>query len=140
MKRFLLFMFLLFNCLLFVIEGESRGKPVTDYTSLIDNLRAAGIIVKRAGEVVQPFFSVKGMIIKVRGEDVQVFQYSHKTETDAQAAQVSPDGSTVGTTKIHWIGTPHFYKSEKLLVLYVGDNDNVLKALDDVLGQQFASK
>ncbi|MFH0343847.1 MAG: hypothetical protein ACHBNF_17390 [Chromatiales bacterium] len=139
MKRFLLW-FLLFICPLFVVGGESRGKPVTDYPSLIDNLRAAGIIVKPEGEVVQPFFSVKGKIIKVGGEDVQVFQYSHETETDAQAIQVSPDGSTVGTTKIHWFGPPHFYKREKLLVLYVGDNEKVLKALEDVLGQQVAGQ
>lgn len=140
MKRFPLFVFLLFTCLLFVVEGESRGNPVTDYTSLIDNLRAAGIVVKPGGEVVQPFFSVKGKIIKVDGEDVQVFQYSHKTETDAQTAQVSPDGSAVGTTKIQWFGPPHFYKREKLLVLYVGDNEKVLKALEDVLGQQVAGQ
>jgi len=135
MKRFLPFIFLLA-----VVGGESRGEPVTDYASLIDNLHAAGIIVKPGGEVVQPFFSVQGKIIKVHGEDAQVFQYAHETETDAQSAQVSPDGSTVGTTKIHWIGPPHFFKRGKLLVLYVGDNNKVLKALESALGRQFAGR
>jgi len=46
----------------------------------------------------------------------------------------------VGTTKPHWIGAPHFYKKEKLLVLYIGDNDGVLKALEGALGRQFAGK
>ncbi len=36
------------------------GGPVTDYVSLIDNLRAAGATVEPAGDISQPFFSVKG--------------------------------------------------------------------------------
>ncbi len=79
-------------------------------------------------------------MIKVRGEDVQVFQYFNAAAADAQGALVSRDGDAVGTTKIHWIGPPHFYKKGKLLVLYVGDNDKVLKALEAVLGQQFAGR
>jgi len=79
-------------------------------------------------------------MINVRGEDVQVFQYSNAAATDAQAALVSLDGSAVGTTKVQWVGPPHFYKKGKLLVLYVGDNDKVLKTLEAVLGQQFAGK
>ncbi len=79
-------------------------------------------------------------MIKVRGEDVQVFQYSNVAAADAQAALVARDGGAVGTTKIHWVGSPHFYKKGKLLVLYVGDNDKVLKVLEAVLGQQFAGR
>ncbi len=150
--------FLLSICLLFVVavgstacggklsvssqpqQEKSHGGPVTDYASLIDNLRAAGVSVEPEGEVDQPFFSVKGLMIKVRGEDVQVFQYSNAAPADAQAALVSRDGSAVGTTKLYWIGPPHFYKKEKLLVLYIGDNDKVLKALEAVLGRQFAGQ
>lgn len=111
-----------------------------DYASLIDNLRTAGVSVEPEGEVDQPFFSVEGRIIKVSGEDVQVFQYFHATAADAQAALVSPDGSAVGTSKLHWVGPPHFYKKGKLLVLYVGGNAKALKALEAVLGRQFAGK
>ncbi len=79
-------------------------------------------------------------MIQVSGEDVQLFQYAHTAAAEAEAALVSPDGSTVGTSKLHWIGPPHFYKKGKLLVLYVGNNDKVLKALEAVLGRPFAGK
>ena len=79
-------------------------------------------------------------MIKVGGEDVQVFQYSRAAVADAQAAVISPDGSGVGTSKINWIGPPHFYKKAKLIVLYTGNSDKVLKALVAVLGPQFAGK
>jgi len=90
--------------------------------------------------VEQPFFSVKGKMIEVQGEGVQVFQYLSAAEADRQAALVSPSGSTIGTTKVHWIGPPHFYKKGKLLVLYVGDDDKLLKALEAALGRQFAGQ
>lgn len=121
-------------------QAKSHTGPGTDYASLVDNLRAAGVSVEPEGEVDQPFFSVKGTVIKVRGEDVQVFQYSDAAAADTQAALVSLDGSAVGTTKLHWVGSPHFYRKGKLLVLYVGDNDQVLKALQAVLGRQVAGR
>lgn len=116
------------------------NQPVMDYAGLIKSLRAAGASVERRGGVDQPFFSVNGKMLKVRGEDVQVFEYSDATAAEAQAALVSPSGSAVGTTKIHWVGPPHFFKKGRLIVLYVGDNDKVLNALEAVLGRQFAGR
>ncbi len=121
-------------------QGKAAAGPVTDYASLIDKLRAAGVSVEPAGEVEQPFLSVTGKMIKLYGEDVQVFQYSSAAAMAAQAAPISRDGSAVGTRKIFWVGPPHFFTKEKLLVLYVGDNDKVLKSLQAALGQQFAGQ
>ncbi len=118
----------------------SHGGPVTDYVSLIDNLRAAGATVEPAGEVSQPFFSVEGWIINVNGEEVQVFEYADAGSADAEAALVSPDGGSVGTTMMQWVATPHFYKAGKLIVLYVGDSDSVADALEAALGSQFAGR
>lgn len=79
-------------------------------------------------------------MIKVYGEDVQVFQYRSAAQAASQAAAVSADGGTVGTAKIQWAGAPHFYRTGKLLVLYVGEDRRVLKVLQAVLGAQFAGK
>ena len=79
-------------------------------------------------------------MIKVYGEDVQVFEYSGPTVMEAEAAKISRDGNTVGTSKIHWIGSPHFFRRGKLLVLYMGDSENVLKTLQTTLGPQFAGQ
>jgi len=115
------------------------GKPA-DYATLLSALRAAGVRAQRGDEVEQPFLSLRGTMIKIGEEDVQVFQYSDAAQVAAQAARISPDGGTVGTSKIRWIGSPHFYKQDKLLVLYLGEDGKVLKALEAVLGRQFAGK
>ena len=119
---------------------QSRSGPVTDYPSLIKSLRALGAGATAVGDVEQPFFSIKGVMVKVHGEDVQVFQYTNAAAADAEAAPISRDGMSVGTRKIFWVGQPHFYKQGRILILYVGDNAKVLKTLDAVLGAQFAGQ
>jgi len=119
---------------------QSKTAAVTDYPSLIKSLRALGAGATAVGDVEQPFFAIKGMMIKVHGEDVQVFQYANAAAADAEATPISRDGMAVGTRKIFWVGQPHFYKQGRLLVLYVGNNDKVLKTLEAVLGQKFAGR
>ncbi len=118
----------------------SHGGPVTDYVSLIDNLRAAEATVEPAGDISQPFFSVTGNIIVVNGDDVQVFEYEDAATAEAEATLVSSDSSSVGTSMISWVAPPHFYKTEKLIVLYVGESESVTGALEDVLDPQFAGR
>ncbi len=119
--------------------GKSRT-PAMDYAMLIERLRAGGASVEPAGEVDQPFFSVAGNAIRLDGEYVQVFQYPTPAAAETEARRVSRDGSAIGTVKPHWIGTPHFYRQGRLLVLYLGDEKRVIQALEDVLGRQFAGQ
>ena len=39
-----------------------------------------------------------------------------------------------------WTAPPHFFSSENVIVLYVGDSPNVIEALTSVLGPQFAGR
>lgn len=63
---------------------------------------------------------------------MQVFGYADANAAKADAARVSPNGNS--------IGTPHFFQSDKLVVLYVGDGKTVQDALARQLGAQFAGK
>ena len=118
----------------------THGGPVKDYISLVDNLRATGATVEPAGEMTQPFFSVNGKVIVVNGGDVQVFEYADAAAAEAERALVSPDGSSIGTSMVDWVASPHFYKAGRLIVLYVGDSTDAIDVLESVLGKQFAGK
>lgn len=118
----------------------SHGGPVEDYVSLIDNLQTVGATVEPAGDISQPFFSVKGNAIIVNGENVQVFEYADQAAAETEAALVSPDGSSIGTSMPFWVGPPHFYKASTIIVLYIGENSKVIDLLVSVLGAQFAGK
>lgn len=118
----------------------SHGGPVENYVSLVDTLRAAGAEVEPGDTVEQAFFSVTGQIIKINSTDVQVFEYESAEAMEADAAQVAPDGGSIGTSMVMWVEAPHFFKSGRVLVLYVGDDAAVLDLLESVLGEQFAGR
>lgn len=118
----------------------SHGGPVTDYVSLVDNLRATGAEVEPAGEIEQPFFPVQGQVINVNGEDVQVFEFPDADSAEEVASSVSPDGSAIGTTMVSWVAPPHFYRAGRVIVIYVGSNQEAISVLENVLGGQFAGR
>lgn len=114
-----------------------RSAP--EYLQLVNRLRSKGANVKLTAERVrQPFFSVPGRIININDEGVQVFKFANTSAAEAQAKRVAPDGMTIGTSKPSWMAPPHFFRSGKLIVLYVGANESILKVLQASLGSQFA--
>ena len=121
-------------------DTVSHGGDVVDYVSFVDNLRATGAIVTPGGSISQPFFTVEGIVILVNGDDVQVFEYPTFIDAEFDARKVSPDGSSIGTSMPFWIGSPHFYLKENIIVLYVGDNLDTLSIIESVLGSQFAGR
>ena len=127
----------------------SHGGPVQDYVSLIDNLRGAGASVEPAGSVSSEFFSVPGEAITVNGAQVHVFEYADAAQAKAEAAYISPDGGRISVPDpsdpsrereilVEWMGTPHFYLRERLIVQYIGDDAAVVNVLKAALGPQFA--
>ena len=109
----------------------------------MENLRTAGATVEHSTlpqVIVQDFFSVTGQVFKVNGEDVQVFEYSNQVTAEAEAAVVSADGSSIGTSLPFWVAPPHFYKTGRIIVLYIGENTEVIDVLVSVLGAQFAGR
>ncbi len=121
-----------------VRRSAQRAGPVKDLKGLIGGLRAGGARVRRAGRVSQPFFSVRGRALTMHGEQVQVFEYANAEAAEREARLVDPSGSSVGTSMMSWTGPPHFYKGGRLIVLYVGGNRGVIRALESALGPQFA--
>lgn len=125
-----------------VRTGHSHSSSKTTSSELLQlaqKLRAHGpTVVLTKEKISQPFFSVRGRIIKIDGEALQVFEYATPSAADADASRVSADGTTIGTSKPAWMATPHFFKSGKLIVLYIGGNQTIVDILRTALGNQFA--
>jgi hypothetical protein len=41
---------------------------------------------------------------------------------------------------INWVSDPHFYRTDKLLTLYIGTNEEIIELLNEGLGPQFAGR
>ena len=110
---------------------------------LLAALRQQGAIVVRGDVLPQrsnPFFTANAQVIYVNSGLLNVFEYSTEAAADVDAAKVSPDGSSVGLTVISWIGPPHFYRTARLIAVYAGSDDTVLRPLESVLGKPFAAR
>ena len=117
---------------------DSHGNPIGGHVEFVDALRAAGASVEPSEPITQPFFTPEGNILKVNGADVQVFEYESSEAMEAEASQVAPDGGSIGTTMVSWMDVPHFYKADRIIVLYVGSDTEILSLLEEILGPQFA--
>lgn len=105
---------------------------------LIETLRAEGLTVEKAGEIDQPFFSVKGQIIQINGDTLQVFEYDDLPTTMREAAQVSQNATSIGNTQIEWIDTPHFYHNGKMIIIYLGNDEEIKQIFEEKIGYTFA--
>lgn len=131
---------------------QSHGGPVRDHVSFVDNLRAAGFSVSPSGDVQQPFLRARGTLLQISGggvsapAEVQSFNYDDRdlgtdglAAAQADADQIQPDGQPK-TARVTWSGPPHFFRKERLIVLYVGSDPRLLQTLIDLLGPQFAGR
>jgi hypothetical protein len=112
--------------------------PLVGYEDLFSALQAAGATVEPGEAVEQPFFSVPGQGIQVNDQDVQVYVYESAEALEAEAVEIGEDGSSIGTTMVNWEQPPHFFKSGRVLALYLGEDPNILNLLGSIVGPQFA--
>ena len=117
------------------IRTPGGGGPLD---AMLSQLRVLGVTVEFGDVIDQPFLAVTGLVVRVNGIEFQVFVYPTSDAAEADAAKVSPDGTTIGTTSVFWIGPPHFFRSDATLVLYVGSDATVLGLLTTAFGAQFA--
>ncbi len=120
--------------------GGQQVETVGSFDQLLVALRSKGLNVEPAGTVSQPFFEPEGQVIRLLGEEVQIFEFSTEGEAKSAAETISADGSSIGTSMVSWVSAPHFYGSGKLIVLYVGEEEAVVAALGNILGPQIAGR
>jgi hypothetical protein len=120
--------------------GEPEFNSVGTYDELVAALRNSGSIVESLDPISQPFFEPDGQVVKVDGHEIQVFEFSNEGDLLSAGESISSDGSSVGTTMISWVEAPHFFRSGNLIVLYVGEVDAIVEALQAILGPQIAGR
>jgi len=63
---------------------------------------------------------------------------------EADASCVTPSGSGIDcedrsiSIRINWVTPPRFYKEGRIIVIYTGDDHQMISLLEDLLGKPFA--
>jgi hypothetical protein len=125
-------------------EATPSAHPVTDYSSFKQAMETAGFTVLPGGRTGLPasLLAVHGQQVLIDGVTASLFEYPTERALDVVRSAIAPRGDEIptadgGTAIINW-DPPHFYGSGKLLVLYFGDRQRALEALETLLGPQFA--
>jgi hypothetical protein len=136
--------------LLLVLAGSacSSASPTGPSDSLTrsrltQELRSQGVGVAESGvqpAAAFPFFSTQAFALTLNGDNVHVFEYATRALAATDASKVAPAGSPIGTTQVTWVSPPRFYSRDTLIVLYVGRETAVIRALEGVLGPPFAGQ
>jgi hypothetical protein len=127
------------------VKGTSApGSLVRDAAGLRTALQAARVTISDGPQVTERFVTITGQTLFVNGERVEVFEYATPEAANADAARIDPDACMVttpnGTITLDWPDSPHFYKSGRLIVLYVGTTASMKQLLTSMLGGEFAGK
>ena len=108
---------------------------------LVGELARQGVTVSSRGTEPResfPFFSVRAKRLTINGDDVHAFEYAAETVAMSAASTVPAAGTPIGTSQVTWISPPRFYRKDRFILLYVGTNMDVVRALEVVFGKPFA--
>jgi hypothetical protein len=116
-----------------------------DTQSLIQALCATGATVEDGGtlpEIAIPIFRAPGQFVIVNGEEMQVYEFADEASAQAVREDTSAQGTDtiIGSPEVGWETPPHFFGAGRVIVLYSGDERDVLSALESVLGPQVAGR
>ena len=75
-------------------------------------------------------------------EIISVYEYNSNEEMEMDAGYISTDGFGITSpnsgVQISWVSTPYWFKSDMIVVLYVGENNKIIDFLLETFGQPFA--
>jgi hypothetical protein len=119
-------------------SGTPTARAVTDYASFAEGLEAAGNTLRVQRHTgLEEIFGVPGRTVSLDGNRVLAFEYPTRSAFEKLRSSVNNGGDEVGSAIIDW-GPPHLYGAGRLVVVYLGSRQVTIKALEQLLGPQFA--
>lgn len=144
MKRFMFAVLCIITTLLFTGCNPSIQISYDAYNELIRNLETMGYTVE-VEDVEKSILSGERKWLTLNGsENISVYLYKNRDKMEKDASYLSDDGYSYNDGKksiiIEWVSYPHFFKSQNMIVLYVGENSEIVNVLEKLVGPQFAGK
>lgn len=112
------------------------------YGEFVDELERNGYKIKEEDVNKDIFAGQRKWLTVNDNEHISVYIYKNNKSMEKDAGYISPDGFSYDTWKNHtsidWISVPHFFKRDNIIVLYVGEDKQIINLLESLLGKQFA--
>ena len=116
----------------------------TQAARFVADLRRAGAPVSAAWMLKPhtsfPWIPVPAASVSIDDHRVFAFEYATTEDVEDALRETSADGHEFASAQVSWTSDPHIYRSDRLIVLYVGRSPAMLDLLTRVLGPQIAGR
>jgi hypothetical protein len=121
-------------------DTNDRSQEPGGFDDFVASLEAAGAQVEVTGDFSEqiPFFNdVSGFVLQVNGADVHVIEFA-SADTRASAENMLRDrSSTIQNLLPDWITQANIWRGDRIIVLYVGEDSEIIRLISGVLGDPF---
>jgi hypothetical protein len=126
-----------------VLAGCGGGNGPTNHEGLVGALRGEGVDPQTPQPEPPGILGVSSAVYQVPGGELHVFPFPTAAAAETSAARVAPDGYTVRSESginqaVDWAAPPHWYRDGREVAVYIGSSQDVIDALSEVAGEQFA--
>ena len=140
---------------LFFTGCHRQTDSVTDYDSLMYHLERSDISVEiipkddnSSGDLLSRLFSGEVNHIRSNEDIIAVLEYKNETDAVREAAFVGHDGFDISMypnnetnrpgAHVDWTAPPYWFQTGRIIVLYVGRDNDIISFLRSVLGDHYA--
>ena len=126
-----------------LLAGCGGGEGPTNQQGLVGALRGEGVDPQSPQPERPGILDVSSAVYEVPGGELHVFTFPNATAAQTAAARVAPDGYTIQTVSginqaVDWAAPPHWFRDRREIAVYIGSSSDVIDALTEVAGAQFA--
>jgi hypothetical protein len=124
------------------LAGCGGGGPSAEQ-GIVGDLHDHGVSSRLAQHTPPGILPPGATVYRVPGGELQVFRFDSDASARSATARVEPDGYTVTDKSgvkaiVDWVAPPHWFRAGREVVVYVGSSPDVLGALKELAGPQFA--
>lgn len=140
MKRIVLISLLIVTIIF--LFGCSKQISDTAYQDLMSNLEKMDFSIATEDVEKDILQGQRKWLTINENENISVYLYESNEKMEEDASYVDKGGSSytngIKNVEVSWVSYPHFFKKDNIIVLYVGENPEIISALAELLGAQFA--
>lgn len=134
--------FLMITLLILTSCSKKTKENGTDYITFLEMLDENGIQYKEGDLDTSSFLSVARKPIFIEDEIIGIYEYASNEDMEKDSMYIDKGGSSISMpgkgVEISWVSFPHFFKKDTLIILYVGENQQILELLNKNYGDEFA--
>ncbi|WP_202078735.1 hypothetical protein [Caldalkalibacillus salinus] len=130
-------MMLLTMIMTLILVGCSNDSSTSVFISELEETNLEFTVIDNDEK--SEFFSIPPTVIDVDGEYILIYEYENKEEMEKEASSIHDNGN-IGSALIVYVSSPHFYKKENIIVQYVGENEEIMNGVEQIMGEQFAGQ